>query len=99
MRPTVREPILQVNTSRGTPIVTRYGQIIPLIRVVKVRWPGGALVWNRPAAIEVQQGDSERKMPIQNVTERANFAIVLTGLVLTLGMSLFLKRRRKHHHD
>ncbi|HKV60106.1 MAG TPA: hypothetical protein VJO32_17575 [Ktedonobacteraceae bacterium] len=99
MRSTVREPILQVNTSRGTPIATRYGQIVPLAKVVKVRWPGGAFIWHRPAAIEVQQGDSERKLSIQNATRRANFAIVFTGLALTLGMSTFLKRRRRHHHD
>lgn len=99
MRSTVREPILQVNTSRGEPITTRYGQIVPLARMVKVRWPGGALILRQPSAIEVQQGQLQRNMPIQNVTARANFAIVLTGLALTLGLSSFVKRRRKHHHD
>ncbi|HET9999617.1 MAG TPA: hypothetical protein VFQ36_01905 [Ktedonobacteraceae bacterium] len=99
MKSTVREPILQVNTSRGEPIVTRYGQIVPLARVVKVRWPGGALILNRPSAIEVQQGQSRRRMPVQNATARANFAIILTGLALTLGLSSILKRRRRYYHD
>jgi hypothetical protein len=99
MKPAAKEPILQVNTSRGEPIITRYGQVIPLIRAVKLRWPGGGLNWNRPAAIEVQQGQSQQKLPIRNATSRAIFTIVLTGLAITLGLSSFLKKRRRHQHD
>jgi hypothetical protein len=96
MKPATREPILQVKTSRGEPITTRYGQIVPLARIVKLRWPGGGLNWNRPAAIEVQQGESQQKLPIKNATPRAIFTIAVTGLAITLGLSSFLKNRRKH---
>lgn len=99
MKPATREPILQVNTTRGEPITTRYGQIVPLIRVVKLRWPGGGLNWNRPAAIELQEGQSQQKLPIKNATSRAVFTILLTGLAITLGLSSFLKNRRRHQHD
>ncbi|TMF46734.1 MAG: hypothetical protein E6I32_11255 [Chloroflexi bacterium] len=99
MRSTAREPFLQVNTSRGNPIPTRYGQIVPVARVVKLRWPGGGLNWNRPAAVEVQQGQSSRRVPINDATSRTIFTIVLTGLAVALGMSTFLKRRRRHKHD
>jgi len=99
MKPATREPILQVNTSRGEPITTRYGQIVPLIQVVKLRWPGGGFNWNRPAAIELQQGQSQQKLPIKNATSRTIFTIVLTGLAITLGLSSFLKNRRRHQHD
>ena len=99
MKPATREPILQVQTSRGEPISTRYGQVVPLTRVVKLRWPGGGLNWNRPAAIEVQQGQSQQKLPIQNATSRTIFTIAVTGLAITLGLSTFLKNRRKHQHD
>ena len=99
MKSATREPILQVHTSRGEPIATRYGQIVPLTRVVKVRWPGGGLNWNRPAAIELQQGQAQQKLPIKNATSRAIFTIVLTGLTITLGLSSFLKNRRRHQHD
>lgn len=90
---------MQVNTSRGEPITTRYGQIVPVTRVVKLRWPGGGLNWKRPAAIELQQGQSLQKLPIQNATSRTIFTIVLTGVAITLGLSLFLKNRRGHQHD
>src|SRR5579863_310435 len=96
MKSAAREPILQVNTSRGEPITTRYGQVVPLIRVVKLHWPGGGLNWNRPAAIELRQGQSRQKLPIKNATSRAIFIIVLTGLGITLGLSSFLKNRRRH---
>jgi hypothetical protein len=99
MQPVTREPILQVKTSRGEPITTRFGQIVPLARVVKLRWPGGGLNWNRPAAIEVQEGQSQRRLPINDATSRTIFTIVLTGLALTLGLSSLLKRRRRHHND
>lgn len=90
---------MQVNTSRGEPIATRYGQVIPLTRVVKLRWPGGGLNWHRPAAIELQQGQSQQKLPIKNATSRAISTIVLTALALTLGLSSILKNRRRHQHD
>jgi hypothetical protein len=99
MQPVAREPFLQVNTSRGEPITTRFGRIVPLARAVKLRWPGGGLTWNRPAAIEVQEGQSARRLPIHDATSRAIFTIVLTGLTLTLGLSSFLKRKRRHHND
>jgi hypothetical protein len=99
MKSAAREPVLQVSTSRGEPITTRYGQIVPLTRAVKLRWPGGGLNWNRPAAIEVQQGQSQQKLPIKNATSRTIFTIVLTGLAITLGLSSFLKSRRRHQHD
>ena len=41
MRSTAREPFLQVNTSRGDPITTRYGQIVP------VRSAGGQRLYSR----------------------------------------------------
>jgi hypothetical protein len=99
MKSAAKEPILQVKTSRGEPITTRYGQIVPLTRAVKIRWPGGGLNWQWPAAIEVQQGQSQQKLPISNTTLRTNFTIILTGLAITLGLSSFLKSRRRHTHD
>lgn len=99
MKSATREPFLQVSTSRGEPITTRYGQIIPVARVVKVRWPGGGLNWNRPAAIELQQGQSRQKLPISDATSRTIFTVFLSGLAITLGLSTFLKNRRRHQHD
>lgn len=99
MKSAAREPVLRVNTSRGEPITTRYGQIVPFTRVVKLRWPGGGLNWNRAAAIELQQGQSRKRLPIQNATSRIIFTMVATGLTLTLGLSSFLKNRRRHQHD
>lgn len=95
MKSAAREPILQVNTTRGEPITTRYGQVIPLTRAVKLRWPGGGFNWNWPTAIEVQQGQTQQKLPIKNATRRIIFTLVLTGLVITLGLSSFLKRRKE----
>ncbi|HLX57854.1 MAG TPA: hypothetical protein VKR83_12590 [Ktedonobacteraceae bacterium] len=99
MQSAAKEPILQVNTSRGKPIATRYGQVIPVTRAMKVRWPGGGLTWNRPAAIEVQQGQTWRRVPIKDTTSRIIFSITLVELTIAFGMSSFLKRRRRHKHD
>jgi hypothetical protein len=99
MKSAVREPAVQVHTSRGEPITTRYGQVVPLTRVVKLRWPGGALNWRWPAAIELQQGQSRQKLPIQDATRRIIFTLVLAGLGFTLGLSSFLRNRRRQQHD
>ena len=99
MKSAAREPILRVNISRGEPITTRYGQVVPFTRVVKLRWPGGGLNWNLPAAIELQQGQSRQKLPIRNATRLTIFTIALSGLAITLGLSSFLKNRRRQQHD
>ena len=99
MKSAAKEPVLQVNTSRGEPITTRYGQLVPIAQVVKVRWPGGGLNWNLPAAIELQQGQSRQKLPIRNATRLTIFIVILTGLAITLGLSSFVKNRRRDQHD
>jgi hypothetical protein len=96
MKSAAREPILRVNISRGEPITTRYGQVVPYTRVVKLRWPGGGLNWNQPVGIELQQGQSRQKLSIKNATRRAGFTMVVTALAITLGLSSFLKNRRRH---
>jgi hypothetical protein len=96
MRSAAKEPFLKVNTSRGKAISTRYGQIVPIARALKMRWPGGGLTFNRPAAIEVQQGQTWRRVPINDVTSRAIFSIMLVGLTITLGISSLIKRNRRH---
>jgi hypothetical protein len=57
------------------------------------------LTWNRPVAIEVQQGQTRSRLPIHDVTSRAVFSILLAGLVIAIGISSVLKRKRRHEHD
>ena len=99
MKSVTREPILQVKTSMGEPLTTRYGQVVPLIRVVKLRWPGGGLNWNLPAAVELQQEHLRQKLPIRNATRLTISTMALSALAITLGLSSFLKNRRRHRHD
>ena len=58
-------------------------------RAWRVRLPFGGLVWNRPAAVIVQQEGAERRLPIHDVTRRCQVALLAAGLVwLLIGLRL-----------
>jgi hypothetical protein len=64
-------------------LVAAAGQrIVPVAQVARIHWPGGGIVWNHPAAVEVSQGDLTQRVPIPDVTLNAILAIGLAGAVV-----------------
>ena len=78
-------------------------QTTPVGRVVQVRLPFGSFTWHRPVAVEVRQGESIQRLPIQNATRRAIGAMVLTGLAVVVLILLLMRRIRpqegEEQHD
>ncbi|HEV2580799.1 MAG TPA: hypothetical protein VGT44_08100 [Ktedonobacteraceae bacterium] len=95
MQPVTKSPFLQVSETQGSPITTPYGRITPVARAVKVRWRGGGFTWNRAVAVEVDEGQQLRRVPIRDATSRTIGAIALTGLMIAACCGLFLRRRRR----
>lgn len=63
--------------------------VTPQSQALTVRWPQGGWVWNRPAAVLVEQGEEEERIPIVDVTRVAQlglFGLSLVFVVLGLGM-------------
>ena len=73
---------------RGTPLAVRGWRMTPVKRAVQLTWPGGAWLWQRPVAVEVQEDGSTRRIPISNITRRA-----LVGMALGMALIAVLTRR------
>lgn len=73
---------LRLNEMRGTPIRRLDLEITPVSRIAHVTSPRGSFVWRSPAAVDVRQGDSVRRVPIPDVTRRAQVSVILVELAL-----------------
>ncbi len=88
-------PLLDYETKAGAPIQAGDVKLIPLAKSVKIAPPGmfGGLVWNRPAAVIVQQPDGqETVLPIQDVTRQAQIALLAMGALGSLLIWLMFKK-------
>ena len=93
-------PQVHWQTLSGEPVTVGGVTVTPQSRALIVQWPYriGGLVWNRPLAVWVQRGGQTRRIPVVDVTRRAQIA--LFGLALVFGLTtLVLKARqgRKSH--
>jgi len=78
--------------TRGQPIQAQGQEITPIERVAQFRWPGGAMIWHRPVAVEVRRPGGIARLPIPNTTRRI-IALYLVGLALgVLALSLMQRR-------
>jgi hypothetical protein len=77
-----RFPEVRISEVRNKPITTYDREITPIEGVFQVSWPGGVFLWQRPVAVEIQQGDVVRRLPIRDVTRRATISIRLVGLAI-----------------
>ena len=84
----MKMPGWQIDETRGKPSLILGRQITPVGRAVQVSWSGGGVIWHRPVAVEVRQGDATRRLPIQNVTRRAIIGIALAGLLLATQVAI-----------
>jgi len=101
MQPVPKTPVLQVSETRGSPVATPYGRFTPIARVVRLRWPGVNVIWNRAVAIEVndgkegQEGQEPSRVPVRDVTTQIVASIFLSGVIVAVSVSLFLRKRRR----
>jgi hypothetical protein len=79
----------------GEPIYQQDGRTIrPISRVLSVWWrPYGGAVWNRPTAVEVEEGGVIEVVPIIPVTFWAQVGISTLVIVIGLLLGTAIKRR------
>jgi len=83
---------LQRQRALGTPRRVEGLTVTPESQALVFRWPRGAWVWNRPAAIRVERDDgTTERLPIVDVTRISQW--VLGGLaalfaVVSLGLTV-----------
>lgn len=61
--------------------------VTPESQALRVRLPFGGFVWNRPAAILVDDGSGQQRVPVVDVTRTAQLALLASAaLFLILGL-------------
>jgi hypothetical protein len=84
---------------RTAPIVAFGTHVIPIERIVHLNWPGGNITWQRPVALEIQQGASKKRLPITHVTSSTIAGLALAGAifvtVVSIGERLHTNRQRR----
>jgi len=70
--------------------------VTPQSRALTIRWPNGGWVWNRPAAVLVDQGGEQRRIPIVDVTRIVQLMLYGLSLVFVLsGLYMMIQKRRE----
>jgi hypothetical protein len=80
--------IIQWQTQLGEKVTVGDVSLTPQSRALILHWPGGGLVWNRPVAVVIKQGDRLSRLPIVDVTRLAQ--ISLLGLSATFTLILLI---------
>ena len=87
--------LLQWERTAGEPLEIGDYTVTPESQALSVRFPFGGFVWNRPAAVLVDDGNGQQRIPIADVTRTAQMGLlVAAGLFLILGL-LFERRPSK----
>ena len=87
------EKLIQVQTEVGNPIEIRRSDnvmatVTPHTKAIMLKFPSGALVWNRPIAVEVYDGQNRQRLSIPDITRTVQLALIglillFTGITLT----------------
>ena len=93
MQRQLKAPVLQISETRGNPVEAFSRQATPIGRVVQLRFPFGGITWHRPVAVEVREGDTISRLPINDPTMRTIGVLASTGLAIAI-VSLSMRRVR-----
>ena len=97
----MREEIFQLEIHDGEKIQVRDiagvdRTITPQSQAFSVRLPNGGFVWNRPAAVLVEQGDQVERIPIVDVTLLGQIILWgATALFAMIAMGLTFRNMKK----
>jgi hypothetical protein len=67
--------------------------LTPQSQALTIRWLRGGLVWNRPLAILIQQGEHMERIPVIDVTRVVQLGLLSLTVVFSV-VWIFLSRRR-----
>ncbi len=89
--------MIQWRTVSGSPVTVGNVVVTPQSQALTIRWPVGGFVWNRPAAVLVEQGVTRRveRIPVVDVTRIVQLALLGFSLVFSMIMIARFARRKE----
>jgi len=86
---------IRVVNNRGEAVRVGDATLTPQSQAVVLRWPNGGLVWNRPVAVRVEQGEDVRQIPILDVTRLVQVGLWVFWIILVFRTAGRLRRQRR----
>jgi len=91
--------VMQWRTRSGDRVTADGVTVTPQAQALTVRWPNGGLVWNRPVAVLVQQGEQTERVPIVDVTLVVQWILFGFSLVFSVIILLLSARQRRERNE
>lgn len=86
--------LFQWQSGSSRPVTAGEVTVTPQAQALIVRRPHGGLVWNRPAAIVVEQSGQTQRIPIYDLTRILQLGLFAISAACWIGILLFRHRRR-----
>jgi hypothetical protein len=83
---------VQFRTTSGEPVKKDDVTVTPISQALIITFPYGGFVWNRPLAIEVDDGKTIKRIPILDVTRIAQLSLIGVGFIFTIMALLFSRK-------
>lgn len=78
------EKFWQWKIEDGEPIAVGARTLTPQTRVLSVRLPFGGYIWNRPAAVLVEENGRSQRLPIPDPTRIILIAVAVVSAIIAL---------------
>jgi hypothetical protein len=89
---------IQWRTVTGEPVTLGDLIVTPEAQTLTVQLPSGGLVWNRPSAVLIEQGDGIARLPVIDITRLAQVALWSLSLCfMVVALIGFSGQRRSKH--
>ena len=94
-----KESFIQWHRVSGEPIEVYGTTVTPESQALTLRLPGrsACFVWNRPAAVLVDRGESVERVPIVDMTRWAQ--VVIIGLGIVMALAVLIQSALKHKEN
>jgi hypothetical protein len=76
--------LVRIETVTGQPVRAGELSLKPEARVLRLQFPWGGFVWNRPVAVVVDDGRRIERMAIVDVTRAAQVGLLAIAGIFTL---------------
>jgi hypothetical protein len=89
---------IQWRTFTGEPVSVGDLIVTPESQALTIRLPTGGVVWNRPSAVLIEQGDRLARLPIIDITRLAQVALLSLSLCFTIVALIGFSGQRRTKH-
>ncbi len=86
-------PVIRWRTTTAAPIMSGAVRATPVAGTLTVRWRRFGWVWTRPLAVLVERDGQAQRVPIPDLTRRAQAGML--GAALAAGLAALVYRAQK----